>query len=216
MKTFVFFFFCMMLMVGCTSTYTVGSKVAGDDYDLDQFNSHIEKQKCTVILSTGEEKKIQGIILSRDSVSWNIPSEIRISSPKSQISQMQTEYSGYEKGKILTFKNGQTKVVGGVIVTHDSISWIEPTMLTVSVPTSQVRKIIYVNRSRGFFEGLWKGALSGLLVGGVTAGLFSNSGVPETVIVLNVGGVILLISPIVGAIIGHTEEFRFKNTMTSN
>ncbi len=210
MKTFALSFFCMMLLVGCTSTYTVGSKESGDDYDLDQFNSHIEKQKCTVVLSTGEEKKVEGIIFSNNSVSWNISTGIRISSPKSQISHIQTEYSKWEKGKILTLKNGQTKVVRGVIVTHDSISWIEPTMLTVSVPTSQIVKIIYVNRSRGFFEGLWKGALAGLLVGGATEGLFSNSDVPGGVIVLTVGGGILLISPIVGAIIGYTEEFRFQ------
>ena len=85
-----------------------------------------------------------------------------ISVPKSKISQIQPDLSSHKNEKNITFINGLSKKVDAIISTPDSISWMEPILLTVSVPTSHITKIIYVNRSRGFVEGLWKGAIAGV------------------------------------------------------
>lgn len=196
-------------MVGCTSTYTVGSKVAGNDYDIVQLNMRLEKKKCTVVFSTGEERKVMDIISSKDSVTWITYDRINVA--RSQISSVQ-RFKG-ESETVVIFKSGQTKEVNELIIKDDSVSWME--LIRFSVPLSRITKIVYVNHTQGFLDGLSTGAI----VGGVTfLGIFGSSqGNSEQELIglgtgLVIGGSIFLLSPIVYAIIGHTEEFRFQTS----
>ncbi len=70
MRTLSISFFCMMLMAGCATTYTVGSKESGANYDSDESNRRIERREGTVVFNSGKVETAKQIIASKDSVSW--------------------------------------------------------------------------------------------------------------------------------------------------
>jgi hypothetical protein len=138
-------------MAGCASTYTVGAKESGADYDFEELNRRIQTQECTLVLTNGEEKKVKEITFASDSVSWITPA--RISTSRSQISQVQRTSGRTEA--VVTFTNGQIAVVGGIIVTNDSVSWMGTTRCWV--PTNSVRRLTTKNHLQGALNGLGSG-----------------------------------------------------------
>lgn len=56
MKWTAVILFFIIVMTGCTSTYTVGSKESGAIVEYEQFNNHVNDQQYTMRLSTEEEK----------------------------------------------------------------------------------------------------------------------------------------------------------------
>lgn len=202
-------FACMMLMVGCSSTYLVGAKDSGADYDFEELNRRIEKRECTVVFVSGEEKKVKELISAKDSVSWIALS--RISAPVSQISQVQRFFG--ESKAVITFANGERKIAEGVIITHDSVSWMETTRFWV--PTSSIEAIRIKNAGAGAIKGLLPGALVGLSTGLIILGelnkALGGSTIPaQGYLILGGGGAAggALLGALVGAIDGHVEEFR--------
>jgi hypothetical protein len=211
MKILALSFVCMMLMVGCASTYTFGTKQSGAEYDFEELNRHIEEQECTVVLTFGDEKTLKGIVHAQDSVLWI--TRDRMSARASQISNMERV-----AGKIvsLTFTNGSTKRVQQVVVTDNSVSWIESSNATI--PTSSIKNITCLNRTTGAFEGAGIGFLSGAGVGLLAAIIVVAQPNAGDYAGLNyivdpvLGGVAgLLVGTIIGGVLGHTNEYKFVN-----
>jgi hypothetical protein len=200
----------MMLMAGCASTYTVGQKESGADYDLEELNRRIEKQDCTLVLTTGEERKVTEVVCAMDSVSWMAP--VRISTTRSQISQVQRT-SG-RSDAVVTFTNGQVTVAEGVIVTNDSVSWMG--LARLMVPIRDISAILSRNHPLGLLEGGGLGVLAGvggglMVVGVLGASSHDNLAQGWAILAFTVigGGVGLVTGIIVGGVHGHTYEYKF-------
>jgi hypothetical protein len=197
-------------MAGCASTHTVGQKESGADYDLEQLNKRIEKKECTLLLTTGEERKVMEVVCATDSVSWI--ARVRISTAKSQISQILRTSDMIQT--VVTFADGQMAVVNGVIVTNDSISWMGSTRLTKA--NRDISAIVSRNHPLGLLEGVGLGVLAGvgggLMVGEISAASTHDNLAEGFAIVGSTvigGGVGLVAGIIVGGAHGHRYEYRF-------
>jgi hypothetical protein len=99
----------------------------------------------------------------------------------------------------------------------------EKTDVRAVVPTATIRKIVFTSHSSGLLQGLKWGVISGAAAGllGAAVGYpFMKGGgeIPREVIfiflpALGVGGG-LIFGPIIGGIIGDTEEYRFEGGPT--
>ena len=206
-------FIWMMLICSCTSSYTVGVKESGAQYEFDEINTRIEKKPCKISFNSGEERKGIGIGCSKDSVSWSEPLTLsRKVVPASQISIVQRTYGKSEA--LIVSTNGERRTVEGALVTGDSVSWMEPARSTF--PTSIIRIIALKNSGAGAVEGLFSGALVGTISGALVlqqlnisfGGTGSNMPAAGYLIFAGGGAVLgALIGDIIGANIGHTDEF---------
>ena len=70
MRTLALSLVCLILMVGCASTYTVGSKKSGASCDFDEFNRRIERREGTVVFYLQKTETAKQIFASKDSISW--------------------------------------------------------------------------------------------------------------------------------------------------
>ena len=194
-----------VLFTGCTSTYSVGPDGTGAEYNFNTLNARIGKRECTIVLANQDRKKVKEIVLTQDSTSW-LTTVNRVVSA-SQVSVVD-RIRGERKAQI-TFTNGQRIFSEEVAVTPDSVSWLD--WGRVTVPTAQIRKIIYVNHLAGVLDGVYIGTIAGLGSIGVYALLFGVQGKygdDPAGIIVGIGGIVVFCaSPIVGLVIGRPQEF---------
>jgi hypothetical protein len=106
----------------------------------------------------------------------------------------------------------------------DSTHWLDPlTSTPVTLSTHRIKKIIFTSRIAGAFDGARIGALSGSLAGILTAAIAvkhtsggSSQYLPPGLAYLlypMIGGCVGVIpGAIIGAVIGHTDEYGFAET----
>ena len=206
MKTLLKALTFTVFITGCTSTTSVVPEGKVAQYHFNTLNERIGKRECTIVLASGEMKQGKEIVLSEDSTSFLAPVRRVVSAL--QVSVVD-RIRGERKAEI-TFMDGQKISSEEVTVTHDSVSWMGQARLTI--PTSQIRKIIYVSHADGLIDGLYVGVGGGLGALGLYALAWEPGDVPQIYPLIGayIGVGVFFSSPIVGAVVGHTEVFEFR------
>lgn len=219
MKTLLIPFIFATLSCGCSSTYTVGAKEAGADYEFSELGAEFGKEEVKIILVNGEERRGTEVICSRDSISWQEPltTLVRWAVPRSQVYVVE-RINGKNKATI-SFTNGQQESSEDVVVTNDSVAWIGQVKVSpkVTLSTAQIKKIVLTNHFVGVPEGAGIGVLAGIGAGILAAAIILHGNPdPEAQLAYPIltfygasGG--LAAGTLIGFIFGHKYEYDFTN-----